>query len=516
MSGADASIYGQVRQPVAPEGPLDAYTKVATLKHLMGQGKLQDLQQSDLEQTLGEKKAARGYLSTIAPGADMYSPEVQSNINRLAPTTLGPQWQKAGLEQREKNANIAHTTAQTNEITAGHIASGMAAVLKGNGSDESIAQLAQMMSPIVGEERAQASAAQLLALPPERRVTAALAGAVQHKNGIEALKLMFPDAHMQNVGDKVVPVSTSTLPGGPAPGSAVPGGVATELGQSPDSVAARETQVSEGKLNRASHEQIARNNDARQREMNGILAGQEGVDLTPTATAIANHDVPLPNPPSGSRNPMAMANYNKLLTRVKEINPTYNAIDYQVSQQAMKAFGTGKQGQEVQSGNTGVNHVATLEQLALAQKNGNTQLFNKIANEFASQTGGTAPTNLKAAIMMVAPEITKAVVGAGGGVEDRNKAAAALNPNYSPDQFLGATKTIKELFSGRLSEAERTYERTTKRKDFRTQLLSPAAAEILNGRGGKEAPSGPAAGSVQDGYKFKGGDPSKRENWEKV
>lgn len=31
-----------------------------------------------------------------------------------------------------------------------------------------------------------------------------------------------------------------------------------------------------------------------------------------------------------------------------------------------------------------------------------------------------------------------------------------------------------------------------------------------------DKPKGPAAGTVQDGYRFKGGDPSKRENWEKV
>lgn len=307
------------------------------------------------------------------------------------------------------------------------------------------------------------------------------AQAGQHKTGQEALKIFFPPAHMQDTGAQVTPVSTSTIPGGPVAGTPIPGGQPLVKTQTPDSLAAQAT-------SRRGQDMT----DARQREMNGILEGQGTADITPTATAIANHDIPLPNPPSGSRNPMAMVRYNDLVKKVKEINPTYNAADYPVSVAALKAFGPGKQGQETQAANTGVNHLATLEQLALAQKNGNIQFFNKVANEIAAQTGGTAPTTFKAALTMVAPEITKAVTGAGGGVEDRSKTAAALNPNYSPDQFLAAAGGMKELFAGRLSEAERTYARTTLRKDFRDKLLSPAAKEILekktnaaSGGGGK-------------------------------
>lgn len=464
---ADASIYGQIR-PVTPlEGPLDQYGKVLNLKALMGQSKLHDLQTQQLEQNMGEEQATRDVFKNAAPGATLES--LLPDVMRASP--------KAGIsmtgqitKQKQEAASTAHTEAQTADIKAGDIAGAWATLAKGGGSDQSLQEVHDtMVQKGMPEAQAQAVTSKLQALPPEMRLAWMTAQAGQHKTGQEALKLFFPPAHMQDTGAQVTPVSTSTIPGGPAAGTPIPGGQPLVKTQTPDSLSAQAT-------SRRGQDMT----DARQRELNGIMEGQGTADITPTATAIANHDIPLPNPPSGSRNPMAMVRYNDLVKKVKEINPTYNAADYPVSVAALKAFGPGKQGQETQAANTGVNHLATLEQLALAQKNGNIQFFNKVANEISAQTGGTAPTTFKAALTMVAPEITKAVVGAGGGVEDRAKSAAALNPNYSPDQFLTAAGGMKELFAGRLSEAERTYARTTLRKDFRDKLLSPAAKEILD------------------------------------
>ena len=130
-----------------------------------------------------------------------------------------------------------------------------------------------------------------------------------------------------------------------------------------------------------------------------------------------------------------------------------------------------------------MNHLATLGELATAWNSGNVQLFNKVAAFWGQQTGNQTPTNLKAAVTMVGPEITKAVVGAGGGVEDRKKTDQALNLiASSPAQAVGTIKTMQELMAGRLSEVERTYKRSTKRSDFRDTFLSPASKELLDAR----------------------------------
>lgn len=201
-------------------------------------------------------------------------------------------------------------------------------------------------------------------------------------------------------------------------------------------------------------------------------------------------------PPNG----MALRNprMQQILADVTAKYPDFDATQYGARQTAAKAFSTGPQAQQVQAGNTALNHLDTIEQLALAQKNGNIQLFNKLANAYAAQTGQAAPTNLQAAITMVAPEITKAVVGAGGGIEDRAKAAAALNPNFSPDQLLGSVGTIKELFGGRLAETARTYQRSTGRKDFGETFLSPAAQKVLAARAAAAGETVPAAAVPPD------------------
>lgn len=207
--------------------------------------------------------------------------------------------------------------------------------------------------------------------------------------------------------------------------------------------------------------------------------GQPTSDTKAMVDAIGQYKV---QPPNGMalRNPRMQA----ILAQVTQQYPDFDATQYGARQVAAKAFSTGKDGQAVQSANTALNHLDTIEQLAKAQQNGNIPLFNQIANAYATQTGQPAPTNLKAAISMVAPELTKAVVGTGGGVGERADFAHNLNPNGSPAQIIGGVGTIKDLMGGRLTEAARTYKRTTGRDDFSDTFLSPAAQAVFAARSG--------------------------------
>jgi hypothetical protein len=194
------------------------------------------------------------------------------------------------------------------------------------------------------------------------------------------------------------------------------------------------------------------------------------------------------------------------MDRVMELNPQYDAAQYAPRAAALRAYAPGgKEGLGIDSINIGMNHVATLRDLALAQKAGNIQAFNKIANQYAAATGQPAPTNLRMAADMVAPEIVKAVTGVAGTGEERAHFAQSLtgNGSYSPDQIIGATGEVQKLFAGRLSEKKRSYARVTQLDDF-DSMLSPAAQQLLKtdapssggGAGKNAAPSNIPAGAI--------------------
>ena len=161
-----------------------------------------------------------------------------------------------------------------------------------------------------------------------------------------------------------------------------------------------------------------------------------------------------------------------VMSRVKELNPDYRAGDVESSIKATKDFATGKNGNTVRSLNVAVNHLDTLGQLSDALNNNDINLFNKIGNTYAQQTGNPIPTNFNAAKKIVADEIVKGIVGSGGGVADREEAAASISAANSPAQLKGVIDTYKQLLGGQLSGLKQQYETTTGKKDF-NKFISP-------------------------------------------
>lgn len=248
---------------------------------------------------------------------------------------------------------------------------------------------------------------------------------------------------------------------------------AQQIGQSPDNAA---TQAGEDRRSRA---MIAK-------DLTVAGIGSDGAptaDVAATVKAIGEGRMAPPTL-QALRNPRMAS----IMNQVNQQYPTFDATVYGERQKAMKDFGTGPQGQQVQAANTALNHLDTLEQLAKAQANHDIPLFNQIANRIATETGSAVPTNLQGAITLVGPEISKAVVGAGGGQGDREHVAAALQAitKGSPDQQVGQIGTMKDIFGGRLSEVGRTYQRSTHLDNF-TDMLSPAAQQIYAAKHGPGA-----------------------------
>ena len=122
-----------------------------------------------------------------------------------------------------------------------------------------------------------------------------------------------------------------------------------------------------------------------------------------------------------------------------------------------KEFVDGPSGKTLRSINVAHDHLVTWEQAANALANGETQGFNKIAAVIGKQFGVAPPTNLEAVASIVAPEIVKAIVPGGGGVEERTALQQHLGTALSPEQIQGVAEQYRALMMGQANGLKRQY-----------------------------------------------------------
>jgi hypothetical protein len=172
---------------------------------------------------------------------------------------------------------------------------------------------------------------------------------------------------------------------------------------------------------------------------------------------------------------------SQILAAVKAQYPDYSPMGYTEQQSGIRAFSpNGKSGQAVKSFNVGLAHLDTLSDLAGKLDNGQIPVLNAAGNYVAQQSGGTAQTNFAAAKNIVTDEVVKAIVGGGGGVGDRDKAAATINAAQTPQQLQQAIGTVRTLMGGQLVGLAQSYKAATGKSDFRDKYLSPEAQKAFD------------------------------------
>jgi len=236
--------------------------------------------------------------------------------------------------------------------------------------------------------------------------------------------------------------------------------------------------------------------------------------------AIADGNQPFPSPYALAKNP----GMQKIANAVYQVDPTYDANRYTAMQQFTNP--NSKTAQAIKSFNVGLAHLDTLSNLADALNNGDTKAINAVGNTVQTQLGVPAPTNFEAAKQIVADEIIKAIVGAGGGVGDRENAQKQISAASSPEQLHGVIDTYKTLMKGQLGGIEQQYQNATGKTDFAKRMLSPEAQAAINpvantmSTNTSAVTSTPKIGqtmaSPSGTYLFNGGDPADKNNWKKV
>jgi hypothetical protein len=224
--------------------------------------------------------------------------------------------------------------------------------------------------------------------------------------------------------------------------------------------------------------------------------------IEPTAQGMAAGDLPWPTGRAATS-----ASGLELTKRAKEINPDATAYDFPMKKAGVTAFTSGRLGNQVRAFNVGLSHLDTLQQMGDALAQHDVTLFNSIANQWAAQTGEKAPPTYAAAVQIVGQEITKAIVGAGGGEREREQAAKNLQAALSPEGRVGAFGGLRTLMVGQLGGLEQQYKSSTHKSNF-SDLLTDKAREYYKPASGSagqsfsteaDAAAAAAAGKLQPG-----------------
>lgn len=190
------------------------------------------------------------------------------------------------------------------------------------------------------------------------------------------------------------------------------------------------------------------------------------------------------------------------------------------------AFAGGEPARQLRSLNTLAGHIGLLREYGEALRNGNVVRANQLLNAWSLETGHPEVTDFNEARTIAADEIIKLLTNTGGTESDRQGMQAIWSPNASPEQLAGASNVATRFIKSRLDGLQQQYARNdpTKRQEFTDTMLSPEAksfysAQIPGAAEPQRSPEGggaPQPGAVQDGYRFKGGDPGDPNSWERV
>lgn len=186
-----------------------------------------------------------------------------------------------------------------------------------------------------------------------------------------------------------------------------------------------------------------------------------------------------------------------VMNGVTQKYPDYDVRDFDASQQAIKAFGTGKQGDAVRALGVARQHLEVLERLGGALANKDVKKANQIVQAFKEQTGQSVPVEWNAARKFVAGELVKAGQGSGiGALGDRDEVMKTLDRAGSPDQIKDVLQVYKDLIGGQMVGLRNQYETATHRKDFDSRL-GPDVAEFFTRKsaGETKSPGGPPPGA---------------------
>lgn len=170
------------------------------------------------------------------------------------------------------------------------------------------------------------------------------------------------------------------------------------------------------------------------------------------------------------------------------------SISFQVNKALDKYMIAGKGGESLNYFNTAISHLDQLGSVAGALNNGDTQLFNKLGQSWAQQTGSSAPTNFDDVRAAVIGEIAKTFEGKAATKGEIDALTAGLNRAQSPDQLVDGIAQFTKLMKSKRDAIKQQYvQGRAGQPNFGDNTTPPAAPVTPGGLKAK-------ANAIQSGY----------------
>jgi hypothetical protein len=241
--------------------------------------------------------------------------------------------------------------------------------------------------------------------------------------------------------------------------------------------------------------------------------------------------------------------WQSVLASVQHADPTWNEAAFSQYAQARRNFTTGTGGRQINTINTALQHMQKLTDVVNAMNNGDFTALNFLSNEGANAFSHGQLANFNAIISQVATEMAAVYKGGNAAPTDQEiqHFRQALSPSLGHAKQVEVLRDWTDLLTGKLNSLAEQYQDSMSPLSQPITIIKPEARQAFNSieqlnaklgggspaqvpaqptvyapGGGVQQPRQPtgapaiAPGTIEQGYRFKGGDPSNQANWEPV
>lgn len=171
--------------------------------------------------------------------------------------------------------------------------------------------------------------------------------------------------------------------------------------------------------------------------------------------------------------------WQNMLSAVSRYDPTFDAVNYNARAKTRSDFTSGKSAQTLNSLNTALGHLDTVDKAGDALQNGEMTPLNWVKNSLSPLVGYNEPGNFNTDAGLVSEELTKVYRQTGGSEADIQRHLQDLSVNASPEQRRGALNQIATLLQSKIKAMGDQYNQGMGTTKDPPSLLNPHAASTF-------------------------------------